>query len=420
VSERKDVLYSLFFILSLIFYLRYDEKHQLKDYLLTASMFLLAVLSKSAAVVLPLLLLLIDFLKERRLTTKLVLEKLPFLLVSAVFGVIAIRSQQAAIGSDVIKGVAGVPQFLFATYGLMKYIFMLFIPTGLSAIHPYPATVEGTTRMLIYASPAVFVFLAGLVIWSLKFSRQIAFGFGFSIVNLLLVIQVIPVGEAYMAERYTYMAYFGLLYILVHLANSVRKKTQNIGLSKYYWAVSIFFVLAFTVITRQRTAVWKDALSLYEDIAAKYPQKAYMVYYLKGLDKHDKGDLEGAVADYSEAARLHPNYSRPFNNRGNIYFYKGMYKEALADFNQALSLDPGVFETWNNRGNAKAMLSDLPGALGDYEKSLNLKPDYGEAYKNRGLVKMMQGDTAAAVSDWKSAIRFGAKGAASMLEQLGR
>ena len=420
VSERKDVLYSLFFLLSLTGYLRYQEKHQVKDYVLTIGMFLLAALSKSAAVVLPLLLLLIDFLHQRRFTARLFLEKVPFFLISVLFGVIAIRSQQAAIGKDVITGAAGVPQFLFATYGLLKYIFMFFIPAGMSAIHPYPATVSGTARILLYVSPTAVLILIGLVAWSLKYSRHIAFGFGFFIVNLLLVLQIVPVGEAYMAERYTYMAYFGLLYIVVHLAVILKERNKVTNLNNLYLALSVAAALVFTVVTSQRTQVWKNALSLYEDIAAKYPQKEYMVYYLKGLEKHDKGDLEGAVADYSEAARLHPSYSRPFNNRGNIYFYQGKYKEALDDFNQALSLDPGIFETWNNRGNAKAMLNDLPGALADYEKSLSLKPDYGDAFKNRGLVKMMKGDTASAAADWKIALQLGVKDAAPLLEQLGR
>ncbi len=413
ISERKDLLYSAFFLAGLISYC-YFLKNQgngtasrsRKFYLLALLFFLFSLLSKSAAVVLPLVLLLIDFLQNRNFSKQQIFEKIPFFALSLLFGILAILSQESAIQHGVELSLSPIGRFFTVNFAIVRYMAMLFYPAGLSAYHPYPV-LQVVNQGIVNYLPLLFnLLIIGVVIYSLKYSRKWFFGFFFFIVNIILVLQIIPVGGAFIAERYSYMAYIGLFYIIACLfAIAAEKLGKGLSLRIFLWLIFFMFSTLFSITSYQRILVWNNSLALFDDVVRKYPDN-FLAYNLRASARKDK-DVSGAIEDYSKSIALNPKNPRAFNNRGNVYSASGKYREALEDYNAALKFDSTLTEAFNNRGAIKAIFGDLSGALSDINKAIMLKPESKDAYRNRGLVRLQLHDLSLARDDWRKAAALG-------------
>ncbi len=419
VSERKDLLYSAFFLASLIGYGYYirnkgsripyfvqNVSGNQKFYWISMLFFLLSALSKSAAVVLPVVLLLLDFLAGRKFSPGILLEKIPYLFIAVVFGILALLSQESAIHRGMNLDLSVINRFFTVNYAITRYLVMLFYPIGLSAYHPYPVMGTGWQQSLFYLSVIANIALIGTAVYLVRKSRIWLFGILFFLVNLILILQIIPVGGAFIAERYTYISYIGIFYLIASaLVLSVEKYGKS-GFLKLFM-ISIFLMLSgvFAITAHQRIGVWTDSMTLFNDVVDQYPEN-HMAYYLRaGVRKSD--DAEGAIADYTKAINLKPENPNALNNRGNIHSGMGKYQEALLDYNSALKYDSTLTESLNNRGAIKAISGDLKGALADIEKALLLNPEYKDAYRNRGLVRLQMNDRTSARNDWKKAASLG-------------
>ena len=419
ISERKDLLYGGFFLASLVSYCYYLREQgfpgeqvrgtaggKRKFYLFSLFFFLLSLLSKSAAVVLPLVLLLVDFLMKRKFTLKQLSEKIPFFALAMLFGILAILSQGSAIHRGMDLDLSPVNRFFTVNYAIMRYVAFLFFPAGLSAYHPYPVIGQGGEGVIIYLSVLFNLAIIAAAVWSLKYSGKWFFGFLFFLVNIVLVLQILPVGGAFMAERYTYISYIGLFYIVACLLTGATEKSKQSSPRRMIpWALFILFSIFFSVTAYQRIGTWADSLALFDDVVKKYPDN-HLAYYLRASARKDT-DLAGAIADYNKSVALKPENPDAYNNLGNIYSAGGKYKEALADYNAALRYDPALTEALNNRGAVKAILGDLDGALVDINKALKSRPDYRDAYRNRGLVRLQMKDIRSAREDWIKAAGMG-------------
>jgi tetratricopeptide (TPR) repeat protein len=125
-----------------------------------------------------------------------------------------------------------------------------------------------------------------------------------------------------------------------------------------------------------------------------------------GVDKHNLGDNQGAIADYSQAIQIKPDDADAYLNRGVAKCKLGDNQGAITDYNQAIQIKPDFAKTYNNRGNAKSNLGDKQGAIADYNQAIQLKPDYANAYYNRGLAKSNLGDNQGAIADYNQAIQI--------------
>src|SRR5262249_52469024 len=119
----------------------------------------------------------------------------------------------------------------------------------------------------------------------------------------------------------------------------------------------------------------------------------------RGIAWHDKGDLDRAIADYSEAIRLNPKLATAYYNRGIAWRAKGDLDRAIADYSEAIRLDPKLAAAYNNRGNAWSDKGDLDGAIADYSEAIRLNPKYTIAYRNRGLANLYAGTPPKALAD---------------------
>ncbi|MCX6250449.1 MAG: hypothetical protein NTX61_06835 [Bacteroidetes bacterium] len=431
VSERKDLLYGGFFIAALIawyYYMQASENlsndHPSKPgkktryYLVAFLLFLLSLLSKSAAVVFPVILFLLDWLVKRKFTLKMVVEKIPFFLMALVFGIVAILSQKTAMQSNANEWFSPLNRFFVINYAIFRYLSMLFFPSGMSTLHPFPLFFTGKfVDMMVYISPLINLLIFGVVIFSIRYTRRYLFGLMFFLITIILVLQILAVGGAYMAERYTYIPYIGLLYIFALIFVEFWKKSGNQAVLRSFLAIIfVGFSIFFTIGSWNRIKVWHDTTSLWTDVINKYPLD-YHAYSFRGTARKNDGDQQGAFDDFNKTLFLHPNDASILNNRGNIYFNRHQYTEAFKDYNTALGMDSTIAVAFNNRGAIKGMNGDIKGAIKDFSRAISLDPGYIDGYRNRGYTFLQMNDPDAARADWTKAVSLGDKTSEEMLKK---
>ncbi len=408
ISERKDVLYAFFFLLAAIsyyFYLTREEK-KTRNYLLAVVFFFLSLLSKSAAVALPGVLLLIDYLIRRKLSFKLLLDKIPFIILSLTFGILAVMSQdeKGAI-QDLGPLYTPVERVFLVSHNIVMYLYKMFVPTGLAAMYPYPPHIDGHIPVLFYICGGIVLLMAAVLIWTKRFGRMYIFGMLFFLVTIALVLQALPVGGAIMAERYTYIPYIGSFFMIGWTYSQVWRAREGLlrKLKPFVHILVAAFAIFCFVLSWQRISHWKNGEVLFTELIKTYPNlpfgynnRGYMYY--RWHENHAR-----AEADFSKAISIDPTYYQAWGNRGVLYYNTQRYEEAIRDFSEALKLKPDDEGSLIGRANTYSTVQKFDLALPDYNNYLPLKPDDAKAWMWRGTALFNLGKTEEAMADFEHA-----------------
>lgn len=406
MAERKDVLYTCFYIGAFIAYIKNITTKQSKYYIATILLFILSGLAKPAAIVFPIVLLVIDFWYDRislkNINMPVLVKKIPFFVLAVIFGLLTLnaQSQDLAVMGDFEK-FNFFQRILLACYGLMMYIVKFFVPIQLSAFYPYPDA-EKALPIAYYLAPFFVLGLSGVAIWSLKKTKVIAVGLLFYAINLVLVLQLVSIGNAIIADRYTYVPYLGLLFILgmgyVHYT-----KTKP-SLKPALLGLVVVYGLACSYLTFERTKIWTNSENLWTSVIAVFPKES-LAFNSRGNAFYDKNDKNKAFDDYSKAVALDPDNHRALTNRGSIQHDRKKYQEALKDFTTALKGKPKHYEGYIARAKTYEALGKKQEALADYNASIAAKPSYN-AYYGRALFYKQNGDLNKALVDYTKAIEM--------------
>jgi tetratricopeptide (TPR) repeat protein len=388
VSERKDVLYTLFFLLSLIKYWRFLTDGKNKNLIYCFLFFGLSILSKPAAIILPFVLVLLDYWYGRKFTQRIVLEKIPFLLVSIVFAVLTFNIQsKTAIAS--LDFYPLWTRFFFATYSAMMYIVRFFVPYPLSAFHPFPQT--GSMPLPMMLSPIFMLSLLALV-WFKRKNKLLVFVFFFFMVNVILVLQFVSIGGTLLSERYTYVPYIGMAFLIGMLLD---RYSTSINRS-LLWGIPAAGLLVFCVITFQRTKVWQDSETLWTDAIKHFPgapvprtnRANYLISSSSGVkDKVRQNEmLQTALEDCNQALKTNANHAKGYENRQNIYLRLNKDTLALADANSLIRLEPRNRLGYYTKGAVYQRFNMPDSALASFNKCLEISPNTDFALNNRGSI----------------------------------
>ncbi len=375
-TERKDVLYTLFFIGGLITWLHYLRTNKLIYFIATILLAIFSMLSKPAAIIFPLVIIAIDFYEKEKFEIKAQLNKIPFFIIAAFFMYMTLiaQTQDNSIVGD-FKKYTVIERFLFASYGFVVYILKLFAPAHLATFHPYPKSIE----ILVYLSPIIIALLVAFVYYFKEKRKLLLFGLMFYFINLILVLQFVSIGDAVYAERYTYVPYIGLCFILgMLLFNSNIKINRNL-----IWGGIAAYSLVFAYSANARVKVWHNSETLWTDMIEKYPDSD-RGYYDLGNYYFEKGDNEKAIPLFGKAIKVGTNY-KSYANRGLALMKQLKYDEAIQDFNKAIELKPKQDEAFLGRAHAYGDLKKYDLSMSDVNEALKFRESY-ESYFFRGYL----------------------------------
>lgn len=405
IAERKDVLYGFFYLLALIFYLRRVDGGGAGWYWAAFVAMVLSVLAKPAAVVLPLALLAIDWFRRRRFETGLWVEKAPFLAVAIAGGLVNLSVQKSFGALAPPHPWSLMAKVLFASYALLVYVAKLFVPVHLSGVYPYPAAGAALPVRYTVAFLAVLVLLP-LTLVMLRRNRPALFGIAFFFINIVLVLQLITVGTALLAERFTYLPYIGLFLALAWPLDDKAGPDSSRTLRR---ALAIFFVLLgiFSVVqTWARCRVWHDPETFWTDAIRKFPGEIVPAYVNRANYYRERGRFEQARRDYAQALALNPEIGSVWYYQGNVLAALGEPDSAIACFDRALQLEPGRRSALNDRGALRLRKGDIQGAVQDLTALIQIDSTLWSAYSNRALAWSKLGEYEKAVADGRKAIEL--------------
>lgn len=410
ISDLKDILCTLFYVAALFTYVRFLSDGIKNNLYLTYLFFVSALLSKSMAITLPLVLIVFELYLGKKWTLSLLTSKLPMLLLSAVFGYLSVLSQKSNNALGDITAVSFFDRILFSSYAVIMYLVKLVSFFDLSAFYNYPLSENGKYPMVFYISPIIVVAFLVLVYLNKWNRNQIWFGIVFFILTIALVLQLVPAGNVIMADRYTYLPYLGLFFAIASISESALEKFKyNNGIKFGIVGVWIVFTGFCANATSGRTKVWKDSMSLWDDTIKKNPDAA-LPYSNRAAILIRAKQFEPAVTDLNKAIEIRPNYVSARFNRALAYMSLKRFKEAIPDFSFVLQNNPrDIISVHMNRAWAYMYSGGYQAAIADFTSALKYNGNLTDAYYNRGLVFHTINQFDLAINDFNATIQLNPK-----------
>ena len=381
ITERKDLLFVVFYLAAMLAYFIYlEHKVRNRKYLLLIYIFfILSCLSKIQAVAFPLALLGIDVLKNGKFRWTDFYNKTPLFLIALITGGLGIYFLHQA-GTIDQTGFAYLDRFFLGSYSLCIYLFKFIFPIHLSPLYAYP----GELSISHYLSVLPFIGYLYLLYWSYKKQLgQLFFGLWFFITNIIFLLQFLGAGQAFLANRFSYLPYVGLGIVFYHTLqyfyqSTPKSKSLILGLPLLlmaFWSQQSFY----------QTQIWKNGHSLWSAVLDDYPQSD-LALHNRGFWYQQQNDIQNALRDYNAAIKLDAKQAKYFNSRAKAYLTQNEWHKAIVDYNTAIQLEPLKADYYNNRATVYGAQSDFQSALLDLNQALTLQPDFADAYLNRALL----------------------------------
>jgi tetratricopeptide (TPR) repeat protein len=408
-TERRDVLSGLFYLLTLLVYLRARQRNARGWYWAAVGVFACALLSKSMAATLPVVLLILDVYPLRRLggstgwwgepARRVYLEKLPFVLLAGAASALAFLALFRSQNMASLDNLSAFSRLAVSAYGLSFYLWKMIAPVNLSPLYGLPVTVNpwAIPFLLSYGVVAAITSLA----WVLR--RRVpglAAAWLAYVVILLPVLGVFQNGPQIAADRYTYLAGLGwAIWAGASLLSSWRP------LPFLPPALVVGVLLGLAALTWAQVQVWHDSERLWTHALAIDPNSPLAEYNL-GSALARQGKPAEAIEHYREALQIKPNYAEAHYNWGVLLAQQGRPAEEIEHYRQALKIRPNFADALNNWGAALARQGKLAEAIEHYQQALRITPDLANAHYNWGLALAQQGKLAEAIEHYRQALRI--------------
>lgn len=420
ISERKDVLHGLFFLLCLGAYVRYARLNwSWKRYLLVAFLFALGLMSKPTLMPLPLLLLLLDFWPLGRWraiegtdqlptgircppvsASRLLWEKAPLFVLSLVFVAQAVVGNRTAFLSNEV-----VPLSDRIANALTSYVIsaaQMIWPANLAVLYPYP--ISGISVWEITICTVLLASITVAVIAVCRRAPYLFVGWFWYVIMIAPMIGFVQAGSYARADRYTYLPHIGLhVCVVFGLAELLRRRPEW---RHIVYGTGAITVVALIAVARIQTAFWRNSEKLWIRALACTSSNA-IAHQNLGAALVQEGRNEEAIMHFRAAIHINPYLAETHNNLGIVLSNLGQITNALACFERAIAIKPDYAEAFNNLGMGLAQLDRMADAQLYFQKAIHFKPEFVEAHYNRALALTSLGDFRESEREYREAIRNG-------------
>jgi tetratricopeptide (TPR) repeat protein len=405
VTGRKDLVYSFFFLSSLVTYDKYLTSKNSLWYWITLVIFTISVLAKAVAVVVPIILLVMDFLiYKRKVFWKPLFEKAPMFFISLAIGLLAIYGQQETGAVQEVSDFSFLVTPFIACYGLIFYFVRFFVPFGMSAYHPYPFMNNEDAPMEVYLSAFPVLAVVILAIIFFRKNGTVMFGLLFFFLCHLPTLQLVPIGSCIVAERYTYLSYIGLsLAVALPVSSWLKQRTKSFQQSTILFLV--VYMLSLSAIANTQVKTWNNSKTLWHNAEKLYPND-FVVCDNLGLLYSYENKLDTALSYFNKEIAANPYADNAFNNRGHLLMQLNAYQQALPDFNRAIELNPDYALAWMNRGVTLLNLGQFQSAITNLETAVKHDSSSALTVFNLGLAYELNGQIEKSMKTYDLALKM--------------
>ncbi|MHC4530126.1 MAG: tetratricopeptide repeat protein [Planctomycetota bacterium] len=418
IAERKDVLSTFFWMLTMAAYIWYAEKPKVGRYLLVAAALCLGLMAKPMLVTLPFVLVLLDYWPLGRFRHQsliesesspyksatahgLIIEKIPLLIIVIISCAVTYLVQQSGGAVRLSETFPLKLRIANALISYVSYIVKMFCPVSLAVLYPYS---EGSLQLWqSYASLALLVVISVLIILAARRRGFLLVGWFWYLGTMVPVIGFVQVGAQAIANRYTYVPLIGIFIILGWgFAELVRK----LSLPKPVTALpTSLLIIAMLICTRMQLRYWRDSFTLFKH-ALDVTENNYIMHSNFGGTLFQKACFDEAVDHFEQALKINPGFADAHRDIGFVLLKQQKTDRAITAFEQALQIKKDWPEVYNYLGLAHAQNGQFETAVEKYNQALELEPDYAEAMKNLGIAHQRLGQTQQAVENWQKALRL--------------
>jgi tetratricopeptide (TPR) repeat protein len=392
VSERKDLLSGLFFLLTLMAYVRYTRAPDRMRYLLVLFLGACGLMSKPMLVSLPLVLLLLDYwplqrlpslslasADNRKIMARLLLEKWPLFLFTIASSVVTIIAQRGAM--QPIWRIGFAARLGNAAIAYADYIRQMFWPKDLAVMYPwYEARLQPSRIALSLALLAIIC----LAVWLLRRRRYLATGWLWYLIMLVPVIGILHVGNQSSADRYTYLPLIGLFLAVTW---GVAELMASLPYRRVLFSGLALVVLASLIfLARIQAAYWHDGETLWTHALAATTQNIIAEGNLGDALYRHKGKPAEAWVHFEKSLRINRHQPEVLSSVGVFYLESGRTDVARSHFEEALAIEPNFADAHYNLGNLYLQLGVAQEALTHYQRALETKPDDIQALNNMAWI----------------------------------
>jgi tetratricopeptide (TPR) repeat protein len=388
ITERKDVLYSVFYMLALNSYVSFLRFNKRRFYARSILWGCLSMLAKPMAVSLPLILLLLDWFYEKEDVRKCLVQKIPFLLY--VLPIVYLTQMHTYNVFQTNEHPIHAVLIFIWTFSF--YIFHFIFPITLIPLYQTPEPISFSNP--IYLSSFLILVLTCIVLFRFRKNKWLIFSFMFFLCSIFFMFRFDKMTNlAVVADRYMYLPSVGFCL----LAGIGGEKFLN---ARKNAALCVFLIISilFAGKTFQQTKIWNDSLTLWNYVIKQEPALP-VAYNNRGYCNQLNGDLTHALADYQKAVELSPEYVNALNNLGSIYFAQKNYKQALELINRSLQIDPRHATSYYNKGALFEEIKQYDFAFIAYSEAIEYDPDLISAYQGRVNMLLRRNEPNAALSD---------------------
>ena len=409
ISERKDVLSVFFALLALLSYVKFVKENSRRSYWLVLAFFALGLMSKPMLVTLPFVLLLLDYWPLQRFKVlgsgfkvqNLVLEKIPFFLLTAISCVVTVLAQRSGESIIPLARVSLSYRLENAPVAVVGYLQHFFWPAGLCVIYPMPARIPTLPAALSVS----LLILISIAAWHWGKAKPYFFtGWWWFLGTLVPVIGLVQVGGQAMADRYTYLPSIGFFIALVFLLNDfvVRMQTPKMIAAGIAAVILTGCILA----TEYQLQFWRDSETLFRRAVAVTQNNDIALINL-GVALDVQGRFDEALIVYRQAEKMTGGRYQLHNNLGNILGILGRHAESLAEYREAIRLRPDDATLHNAAGGELAALNRFDEALAEFYQAEALDPKYAAPHVEAAKVLFKIGRDAEGLGEFHAALRIG-------------
>ena len=416
VAERKDVLSGLFFMLTLLAYLRYVRKPpSIRRYLMVAILFALGLLSKGMLVTLPFVLLLLDYwpLQRLRLDPKdgspmnsqgrqanvwrLIVEKIPLFALSA-FSCLATSIVPEKMPASYTLSLSSRVGNALISY--VTYLWQMVYSKGLATPYPYPANGPLLADVATVLALLLVISFGAVVCWRKR--PYFAVGWLWYLGTLVPVIGLVQISYYSHADRYTYLPHIG---VSVMVAWGVGELARRNRLRSLIVALAVVALIGCGVASALQVRLWRNSETLFTH-SARVTTGNYIAFLNLGMDAMEKGKSDEAAKNFFEALRIRPDYPATQLAIANILRTQGQLTDAAAHYKEALRLLPDYEQAHYNYGSLLATQGNLDEAEKHFREALHLKPDWAEVQFKLGYLLCLRGNLDEGIARYQKAFKL--------------